>query len=82
VSAPEISDEALERLRRVNRGVRRRLRGRRFAAYVNADGQFPGSLADHDRIIDCLERGDREGAARAVDDNWRRGLDCFRSGGG
>jgi DNA-binding GntR family transcriptional regulator len=37
------------------------------------------SVADHQSIIERLERGDREGAARAVGDNWRRGLDRFRA---
>jgi DNA-binding GntR family transcriptional regulator len=37
------------------------------------------SVGDHEEIVELLELGDREGAARAVDENWRRGLDRFRS---
>jgi DNA-binding GntR family transcriptional regulator len=37
------------------------------------------SVADHDEVISCLARGDRKGAARAVERNWRRGLTRFRS---
>jgi DNA-binding GntR family transcriptional regulator len=37
------------------------------------------SVADHEQIIERLERGDRKGAARALDKNWRRGLARFRS---
>lgn len=37
------------------------------------------SVGDHEEIVDRLERADREGAARAVEKNWRRGLERFRS---
>jgi DNA-binding GntR family transcriptional regulator len=33
------------------------------------------SLDEHALVIDALERGDVDGAARAVDANWQRGLD-------
>lgn len=32
------------------------------------------STAEHDAICDALERGDRQGAARAVEENFRRSL--------
>lgn len=37
------------------------------------------SLADHEQLIECLAAGDRNGAARALERNWRRGLTRFRS---
>jgi DNA-binding GntR family transcriptional regulator len=33
------------------------------------------SVADHEAIIECLERGDRRGAASALDQNWRRSIE-------
>lgn len=37
------------------------------------------SVGDHEQIIECLEQGDREGAAQALERNWRRGLSRFRT---
>lgn len=37
------------------------------------------SVADHERIIERLEEGDREGAARCVGENWGRGLERYRA---
>jgi DNA-binding GntR family transcriptional regulator len=37
------------------------------------------SVTDHERIIERLEAGDREGAARSVGENWSRGLERYRA---
>jgi DNA-binding GntR family transcriptional regulator len=37
------------------------------------------SVSDHERIIALLEKGDRKGAARAVEANWTRGLERYRA---
>ncbi len=37
------------------------------------------SVRDHAGVIEHLDRGDREGAVRALAENWRRGLERFRS---
>jgi DNA-binding GntR family transcriptional regulator len=37
------------------------------------------SVADHEEIIECLERDDRKSAAGALETNWQRGLARFRA---
>jgi DNA-binding GntR family transcriptional regulator len=69
-----------------NRSLERALRDVRTRAQLLRP-RFVGpshaaeSVADHEAIIEHLERGDRRAAARALDQNWRRSLERLRSAG-
>lgn len=62
-------DQLLATLRPLKRALLRYER-----SYMSDADKVRRSTAEHEVICDALERGDREGAARAVEENFRRSL--------
>ncbi len=52
-----------------------------YQAIVRAPGAESHTLAEHQRIIDAIARGDAEGAAQAMTDHLTRASDLYRQAG-
>jgi len=55
-------------------GVKRIMK-RYEIAYMRTPRTMASTIAEHEAIIAVLERGDREAASAAIEDNWRNGME-------